>query len=43
MLIQLQSQHLTIWELEQELEFPFGRRPLVLAVEVQIVLVNLPS
>lgn len=40
MFIQLQPQHLTICELELELDFPFGRRPLVHAIEARIVLVN---
>ena len=40
MLIQLQPQHLAILELELELDFPFGRRPLVHAVEPRIVLVD---
>ena len=40
MFIQLQFQYLSIPELELELDFPFGRRPLVHAVEVWIVLVD---
>jgi len=35
MLILFQPQHLAIFELE--LAFPFGRRPLVLAIEPRIL------
>ena len=42
MLIQVQPQHLAIFEIELEFDFPFGRRPLVLAVEHRIVLVDNP-
>ena len=38
--LSLQPQDFTILELELELDFPFGRRPLFLAVEVWIVLVD---
>ncbi len=34
----LQPQDFTILELKLELDFPFGRRPLVLAIEVRIIL-----
>jgi len=40
MLIELQSQYLTILKLELELDFPFSRWPLVLAVEVWVVFVD---
>ena len=38
MLIQLKPQHLTILELELELDFPYGRRPFIHVVDLWSVL-----